>query len=327
MRTWIKITLIVVFYLVKPNYLVAQQNAQFSQYVFNGLFVNPAYAGYKEELYLQAFARVQWAGIKGAPKTLSVSIDEAVNDESLGWGVIINNDKLGAQNIVSGTANLAYRIKLDRTETNVLAFGLGLGLMQSGIDGDRLEAIQDGDTRLPIGFVSSTTPGIRAGVHYSNEKFFIGFSADNLMGKTMSVLDNYNLLYIKINPHFYLSSGYAYPLNQDVVLKSSFLIKDDLKGPTSLDLNLALLFKEQLWLGLMYRSAVKLYSKPNLQKELSSLSAVGFMSEYFVRKNLRLGYSYDYSLNKLSKYDYGSHEISLGYYFETGKGRRPKCYF
>lgn len=318
---------VIIFLLLKAENLLAQQNAQFSQYVFNGLYINPAYAGYKEEMYLQAFVRSQWTGIKGAPQTISVSIDEAVKDESLGLGAIITKDKLGAQSILRGSANFAYRIKLDRTETNILAFGLGLGIIQSGINGNQLDAIETDDTRIPVGFVSNIIPEIRAGVHYSNEKFFIGFSADNLMSKSISVFDSYNMLYMKMNPHFYVTAGYAYDLNQDIVFKPSFLLKDDLKGPTSLDLNLSFLIRQRLWMGLMYRSLVKLYPKQNLQKDLSSLNAMGFISEYFVRKNLRIGYSYDYSLNKLGKYDYGSHELSIGYYFDTGKSRRPKCYF
>jgi type IX secretion system PorP/SprF family membrane protein len=305
----------------------AQQDAQFGQYVFNGMYINPAYTGYKEELYLQAFARAQWTGVKGAPQTLSISADEAINDESLGIGAIITKDKIGAQNSLNASANFAYRIKLDRTETNILAFGLGIGVMQAGLNGNLLDPIEQGDNRIPLGSVSQITPDIRAGIHYSNEKFFIGFSANNLLSKSLSLFGDYKLLNVKIQPHFYLSAGVALPFAQDFVFKPTFLIKDDLHGPTSLDLNAFLLVKERFWIGGVYRSSVKLYPKSNLQNNLTARSAVGFISELFVRSNLRIGYGYDYSLNKLSNYDYGSHEISVGYYLVTKKSRRPKCYF
>ncbi|CAH0275539.1 hypothetical protein SRABI27_03621 [Pedobacter sp. Bi27] len=305
----------------------AQQDAQFGQYVFNNMYINPAYAGYKEELYLQAFARAQWTGVRGAPQTLSISADEAINDESIGLGMIVTKDKIGAQNTLNASANFAYRIKLDRTETNILAFGLGVGVIQTSLNGNLLDPIEMGDNRIPTGSISQTMPDIRAGIHYSNEQFFIGFSANNLLSKTLSVFDDYNSLNVKIQPHFYLSAGVALPVNDDFVFKPTFLIKDDLHGPTSLDLNAFLLVKERFWLGAVYRTSVKIYPKDNLQRGLTSRAAVGFISELFIRSNLRIGYGYDYSLNKLSNYDYGSHEISVGYYIETKKSRRPKCYF
>ncbi len=305
----------------------AQQDAQFGQYVFNGMYINPAYTGYKEELYLQAFARAQWTGVRGAPQTLSISADEAINDESLGLGMIVTKDKIGAQNNINASANFAYRIKLDRTETNILAFGLGVGVIQTALDGNLLDPVEAGDNRIPTGSISQTMPDIRAGIHYSNEKFFIGFSANNLLSKPLSVFNDYNSLNVKIQPHFYLSAGVALPVSDDFVFKPTFLIKDDLHGPTALDLNAFLLIKERFWFGTVYRTSVKIYPKDNLQAGLNSKAALGFVSELFVRSNLRLGYGYDYSLNKLSNYDYGSHEISVGYYIETKKSRRPKCYF
>jgi type IX secretion system PorP/SprF family membrane protein len=307
--------------------LFAQQNAQFGQYVFNGLYINPAYAGYKEELYMQAFVRAQWAGIQGAPQTLSISVDEAVKEESLGLGLLVSKDKIGAQNSLNISGNFAYRIKLDRTETNVLAFGVGIGVMQMGLNGSLLDPTETGDNRIPTGYESRTVPDIRAGVHYSNEKFFIGFSANNLLTQYLPVFRDNNLLSITSKPHFYLTAGMVFPMNDDFMFKSTFLIKDDLNGPTSLDLNAFLMIKQKLWLGGVYRTSVKLYPKPELQSDLRGRSAIGLIAEFFVRENLRIGYGYDYSLNKLGNYDYGSHEISIGYYLQTAKSRRPKCYF
>ncbi|UKT64455.1 PorP/SprF family type IX secretion system membrane protein [Pedobacter mucosus] len=307
--------------------LFAQQNSQFGQYMFNGLFINPAYAGYKEELYLQAFARSQWNGIKGAPQSLSVSVDEAVKEESLGIGLIVSKDKIGAQNTLNISGNLAYRIKLDRTETNVLAFGIGMGIIQMGLDGTSLNPYEQGDNRIPIGYESKIVPDVRAGVHYSNEKFFIGFSANNLLSKYFPVFNDNNVLNIKVEPHFYFTTGMVFPLSDDFLFKPTLLLKDDLNGPTSLDVNAFLLIKERWWLGGVYRTSVKLYPKPLLQNDLLARSALGLITEFFVKPNLRVGYGYDYSMNKLSSFEYGSHEISVGYYFNTAKGRRPKCYF
>lgn len=307
--------------------LFAQQNAQFGQYMFNGLYINPAYAGYKEELYMQAFVRAQWTGIQGAPQTLSLSVDAAVKEESLGLGLLVSKDKIGAQNSLNLSGNFAYRIKLDRIATNILAFGVGIGVVQMGLNGSLLNPTETGDNRIPTGYESRTVPDIRAGVHYSNQKLFVGFSANNLLTQYLPVFRNNNLLSIAAKPHFYLTAGMVFPMDNDFTFKPTFLIKDDLNGPTSLDLNAFLLIREKFWLGAAYRTSVKLYPKPALSNDLRARSAVGLITEFFVRNNLRVGYGYDYSLNKLGNYDYGSHEISIGYYLQTAKSRKPKCYF
>ncbi|WP_293304834.1 PorP/SprF family type IX secretion system membrane protein [Pedobacter sp. UBA5917] len=314
-------------FLLSHLAVLAQQDAQFGQYLFNGLHINPAYAGYKEELYLQAFARAQWIGVRGAPQTLSISADEAIKDESIGLGLIIGKDKIGAQRSLIATGNLAYRIKLDRTETNVLAFGIGLGVKQLGLDGNLLDPHDLGDNRIPTGNVSQITPEFRAGIFYSNEKYFAGFSATNLIARSIAILSDYNTLSITPQTHLYLTAGMLLPINDYILFRPTFLLKDDIRGPTSLDLNTFFLFNERFWIGSAYRSSVKLYPKNNLQKNLPNASTVGIITEYFTKSNLRIGYGYDFTLNKLQRYDYGSHEISLGYYFTTKKSRRPKCYF
>ena len=156
---------------------------------------------------------------------------------------------------------------------------------------------------------------------------FVGFSVNNLLSQYLSVFKDNSLLSITSKPHFYLTGGMVFPMNNDFMFKPTFLIKDDLNGPTSLDLNAFLMVREKLWVGGVYRTSVKLYPKRNLQQNLTARSAVGLITEFFVQSNLRVGYGYDYSLNKLGSYDYGSHEISIGYYLNTAKSRRPKCYF
>ncbi|WP_379094045.1 type IX secretion system membrane protein PorP/SprF [Pedobacter sp. UC225_65] len=126
-------------------------------------------------------------------------------------------------------------------------------------------------------------------------------------------------------PHFYLTSSTFFKVNQDLIFKPAFLIKDDLHGPTSMDLNAFLLFKEKIWVGALYRTSVKLYPKKNLQNDLSSQSAIGFITEFFVKRNFRIGYGYDYSLSKLANYDNGSHEISIGYYLNTIRSQKKLC--
>ena len=324
MKQMKKIILTSLFYcLLLP--LFAQQDTQYGQYVFNGLYINPAYAGYKDEIYLQAFFRAQWTGIKGAPQSLSVSIDAPIKNEKIGLGAIVTKDKIGAQNAINATGNFAYRLPMNREETKYLAFGLGIGIIQMSLNGSQLHAVETGDTRIPTNFESKTVPDVRVGAQYSSERFFIGFAANNLFTQSLSSLKDFSLMNINHQPHFYLTVATYFKLQNEIILKPAFLIKDDINGPTSLDLNAFLLFKERLWLGAVYRTSVKFYPKSNLQPDLSSKSAIGLITEFFVKPNFRIGYGYDYSLNKLRTYDSGSHEISIGYYLNTIRSQKKIC--
>jgi type IX secretion system PorP/SprF family membrane protein len=305
----------------------AQQDSQFSQYIFNGLHINPAYAGYKEDIYIQSMYRSQWEGIKGAPKTFSLSADGAVNDGRVGLGLIIQNDQIGAQSALTAYANYAYKLQLGNDDNSKLSFGLAAGFMQLGIDGNKLDGVTPDDGAIPVSSQTTLLPDARLGVYYSNDDYFAGFSATNLLAQYAVKRNNNNILVPQ--PHFYLTAGAQFPVSDDLRLKPIVLLKDDVKGPTSLDLNAFLLIKERVWLGAFYRTSVTLYNKSNLQNNLPKESAMGLILELFATPNLRIGYSYDYSLNGLRNYNYGSHEISVGFYISRPNLRRDrglKCY-
>lgn len=305
----------------------AQQDSQFSQYIFNGLHINPAYAGYKEDIYIQSMYRSQWEGVKGAPKTFSISADAGFNDGRVGLGLLITNDQVGAQNSLTAYANYAYKLQLGNDDDSRLSFGLAAGFMQLGIDGSKLEGINPEDAAIPTASQTTILPDARLGVYYSNSKYFAGFSATNLIANYAVRRNNTNILVPQ--PHFYLTAGALFPVNDDLRFKPVVLLKDDTKGPTSLDLNAFLLVKEKVWIGAFYRRSVTLYNKSNLQNDLPKESAMGLVLELFATSNLRIGYSYDYSLNALRNYNYGSHEISVGFYISRPNLRRDrgmKCY-
>ena len=306
----------------------AQQDAQFTQYVFNGLHINPAYAGYKEDLFVQSFYRTQWEGIKGAPKTFTVSADGATNEGNVGLGLIVTNDKIGAQRYLTAFANYAYRIRLGNDESSRLAFGLGLGIAQLGIDGNELSTIQDNDIIVPSGFQSVRVPDARFGIFYSNNNYYIGASATNILARYMSRKYTAQILVPVPQPHLYLTGGALFSLNEEIKFKPVVLLKEDFRGPGSLDISTFFLLKEQIWLGAFMRTSVNIVPKNNLQKGLTKESAMGAIIEIFATPNLRIGYSYDYSLNAIRNYNYGSHEISIGLYL---KNKRPengrlRCY-
>ena len=169
--------------LIPIKRATAQQNIQFTQYIFNSLSVNPAYAGYKEEWFLQMGLRNQWVGLEGAPKTGQLSIDGILNssNKSTGVGLQITADKLGPQAATSIYANYAYRLRLDESDTKRLSFGIGAGVTQYSLDGTMLNPTNPGDPGLPIGKETELVPDLRFGIHYSTPTFYMGVSVMDLL--------------------------------------------------------------------------------------------------------------------------------------------------
>jgi len=296
----------------------AQQTVQFSQYVFNGLAVNPAYAGYREEWTGSLSYRMQWAGITGAPRTAVASFDGVTNNDEkrVGLGFIAINDQLGAQSTSSFYGNYAYRLQIDDDEERRLTFGIAFGVTQYGIDGTKLIAVDPNDVSVPTGSESKVYPDFRVGVYYSDPKFFIGASVLDMFSANRDQIttgDNYKIL--KQVRHLYLTGGAIFPLSEVFDLKPTFMIKEDFNGPTSLDLNTYLLINKAFWIGASYRTGVSLWKKNNLQKGLDKNNALAAIVEVFVSDRFRIGYSFDYSINALANYQQGSHEISLSLAF------------
>ncbi|MFL9483865.1 type IX secretion system membrane protein PorP/SprF [Chitinophagaceae bacterium LWZ2-11] len=312
----------------------AQQDIQFSQYVFNGLSVNPAYAGYKEDLYLNASYRQQWVGFPGAPQTGAVSLDGLVRDKDNRFGVggQVTWDKLGPQQTLAAFGYYSYRIRLDKADTKRLCLGIGLGLDQYSVDGNALQYVDANDPNVPVGKVSSLAPDARFGVYYYTPTFYAGASLMDLFSlyADNKVYFSNGILFssIKKSAHMYLTAGTLINLSDEVKLKPSFMLKEDFHGPTNLDLNLFALLGERLWVGASYRTAVKIWNKDNLQPDLQQTAAVSALIELYATENLRIGYSYDFTTSGIANYQAGTHEISIGILFPNKKDRiRSPRYF
>ncbi len=290
----------------------AQQDAQYSQYMFNGIYINPAYAGYKEVLNVHSFYRTQWTGIQGAPRSMALAVDAIANDGNVGLALQVASDKLGAQTNLSVYGNYAYRIRMNDDGSSRLALGVGAGMVNLSIDGSMLNPNRP-EVGQPIGTESTIVPDARAGVYFSNDKFYAGLSADNLISQYIDI-DRYAFI-PQPKPHYYLTAGALLPINQDFQVKPSLLIKDDRGGPTSLDVNAFLMIKDLIWLGGSYRTGIKLYDKSYLQRDLSPLNSATAAIQIFPSQKLRIGYAYDFSVGPLQGYSGGTHEISIAFSF------------
>ena len=309
------LTLVLLFILVKQGF--AQQDPQFSQYMFNTLVINPAYAGYRETKNISLLHRDQWTGFEGAPKTQSLIADGAFgSDNKVGLGLSLVSDKAGLQRQTSAHANYAYRLPVG--EDARLAMGVSIGVGQFTLNSSDANVQDETDPN----FGDKQTyfvPDARVGVHYSTSKFYAGLSATNLISNSINYQQVGKNTIARQGRHYFLTAGYLFDINSNFKLKPSFLLREDAKGPTSLDINSFVLIKESVWIGASYRSGVNLWKKTDWNSSTFSQNSLVGVVEAFVLRNLRVGYSYDYSLSDLSNYTNGTHEISLGFTLNTNK--------
>ncbi len=319
MRNFKKNILIILISIAGYKTASGQQNIQFTQYMFNALSVNPAYAGYKEEWFIQSGLRTQWVGIDGAPKTGSLSIDGIIDPENkkMGIGFQLTGDKLGPQSSVSGYLNYAYRLQLDAFDTKRLSFGLGVGVTNYSLDGGILNPVIKNDPSVPSSQFSNFVPDARMGVYYNTSKFYAGLSLTDLFsgGIGNNNIDINSITYnnIKRKRNLYLIIGTLHSLNEELKLRPSVLVKEDFRGPTSIDVNTMFIFKDKFWVGASYRTDLNIKAQKYSQgQSLSSLNAISGVLQLFVTDELRVGYSYDYTLSALGNQQSGSHELTIG---------------
>jgi type IX secretion system PorP/SprF family membrane protein len=289
----------------------SQQLPQFSQYIFNGLHVNPGYAGYKEVGYIQSTYRNQWSNFPGAPKTISVSADFSGNEGRMGYGVSFLNDKIGPTESNIALLTYAYRIQTGRR--SFLGLGLSGGFSDYRLDPSLLEENDPNDPLIPQGIVRKMVPNLNSGLFFHNHKLYAGISVYNMVGKGALISEDVSLAYHDF--HYYLTGGALLDLSEGIQFKPSFLVKHAKGSPTSFDLNGMILLKNKIWVGGAYRSNARILNDDLAPRsELNKRNALVALFELFVTDNLRLGYSYDQNMNALNSFRASSHEFSLGYY-------------
>jgi type IX secretion system PorP/SprF family membrane protein len=269
----------------------AQQDAQFTQYMYNTININPAYAGSRGALSMFALYRTQWVGLDGAPVTSAVSMNTPLNESNLGLGVSFINDKIGPTTENTISADLSYTIPT--SETWKLSFGIKATANLFDLDATKLNPVDATDPSLQN--YSTFSPNIGGGLYWHSDKAYLGFSIPNFI-QTNRYDDN-EVAIFKEKISYYLIGGLVFDLNQDIKFKPAFLTKMIEGAPLQVDVSANFLFFEKLMLGASYRWS-------------ASLSAmVGFQ----VSDALYIGYGYDRETTNLNNYNSGSHEISLRY--------------
>lgn len=276
----------------------AQQQPMYTQYMFNGLALNPAYAGSHESLSLTALSRFQWVGVDGAPTTHTFSAHSPIPGRQIAVGLLFSNDQIGVTSQNSLFASYAYRIDLGNS---VLSLGLQAGLRNADINFSELSV---NDPNLESAF-SSFKPNFGIGAYWYSQRFYAGLSVPtalkNKWGANQDVLAEANV-YTDIQ-HYFATAGMLLDFSPTLKLKPSILIKSVAGAPMEIDLNANLILDDKVWVGLSYRS----------------FDAISLLFDLQISPQLRFGYSYDYAVTGLREVTSGSHELMLNYRFVFSK--------
>ncbi len=273
---------------------IAQQDFQQSQYMFNLFSINPAYAGSHDALSINVSHRSQFVGFEGAPNTQLLSIHAPVTKKKIGLGLEISNDAIGPRQALGIHTAYAYRIQMGKGQ---LGFGLKAGVYNYTYDWDILNYEDNTDLVIGQGKQSKLVPNFNFGAYYNDRLTYAGFELAHLNSPALYNNDSITAAKAKLLPSYSLFAGRAFELTDKVVLKPSLLVRYTENAPFYADVNISALYNKRLWLGASYRTNQSLV----------------FIGQLYINPKLRLGYSYDLLLSKLSTLQGGSHEIYLGF--------------
>lgn len=284
----------------------AQQDAQFTQYMYNTININPAYAGSRGALSMFALHRTQWVGLEGAPVTNTVSMNTPLNSSNLGLGISLINDKIGPTHENTISADISYTVPT--SETYKLSFGVKATANLFDLDESRLTPAQAGDPSLQN--YNTFSPNIGAGVYLHSDKAYVGLSIPNFI-ETNRYDDN-EVAIFKEKINYYLIAGYVFDFTDSIKFKPAFLSKMTEGAPLQVDVSGNFMINEKFVIGVAYRWS----------------AAMSAMVGFQVSDGMYIGYGYDQETTNLENYNSGSHEIFLRYeiFKNNGKITTPRFF-
>lgn len=278
--------------LISTGY--SQHHPLFSQYMFNGIVINPAYSPGKDVLNAGIHYRKQWAGFTGAPSTFTGFINSSFKKERYGLGLTTSHETFGINRITDITSSFAYRI---RTSHGLIGLGLGGGFSIAGINRNLIKTVDDGDIAFTDMPGMQVFPKIALGAYFHNKNLFAGISAP----QWLIFNENNPKIPPVLSRTWYLNAGYKIPAGKDVILTPSFLARYIAGSPLQADLNTTAIWRDLLTLGASYRTS----------------EAFIFLIQW-KKDKFRFGYAYDILLGPLNKYSSGSHELMIRYELDYG---------
>ncbi len=285
MENSIKLTC--VMFVVMSAGIYAQQLPQFTQYMYNTISVNPAYAGSRETLNVTALHRNQWVGLEGNPTTSTLSVHTPLRNDNIGLGISYIGDQLGFEKTNYVYGDFSYSVLLGREVK------LSLGL-KAGFTNYRLDNPDLNDPFFNSNF-NSWNPNFGAGAFIGSNKWYIGASVPRILNTDL----NEGEFEALERNSYYAIGGVVLDISETVKFKPTIIAKFTNGAPATYDITASFLFNEKFWLGASYR--------------FNDASNFGVMMDYQVARDFRIGYAYDLPTATIRPYTGGTHEIILIY--------------
>lgn len=276
----------------------SQQDSQFTQYMYNTININPAYAGSRGVMSIFGLYRNQWVGLDGAPVTMTGSLNTPISNSNVGLGLSVVSDKIGPSDETSISADISYSIPT--SERFKLSFGLKATANLLNIDFTKLNQYNPNDPRFQDNVDNKFSPNVGAGLYFHSDKTYFGLSVPNFLETKHfdeEASSNSASFVAKERMHYYLIGGHVFDLSPSIQFKPAFLTKVVQGAPLQVDLSANFLFNEKFTLGAAYRWD----------------AAMSAMAGFQISQGLFIGYGYDMETTKLADYNSGSHEIFLRY--------------
>jgi type IX secretion system PorP/SprF family membrane protein len=279
---------------------IAQQQTQYSQYLYSLFAINPAYAGNKQAMQGILSDRRQWVGFDGAPRSQALIFHAPSKNQKMGYGINIYNETIGAHGILGAFGSYSYSIKSLRSS---LSFGLRAGFVNYRIHSSRVLYRDGSDPSAVVNIQSNLIPNFDFGLHYYRERLMTGITVTNLSQSQLRFAAE-NIVMNSLSRHGFAYVGYIFDLAEKWKFQPSIMLKYTQAVPLNFDLNGTFIYNDKVGFGFSYRS---------------NKSLVAMMQAY-ISKNIRIGYSFDYELylNRSANIG-GSHELYVGFDISKNK--------
>lgn len=298
--------------------LSAQQEPQFTQFMYDRLSVNPAFAGTQDAICATLLGRQQWSGFAGQPNTALLNINGPIESIKSGVGLSVYVDELGPLSSTAIRLSYAYHLKL--SGSTKLSLGAAVGLMNSTINPNNIaydfstDGVNQGigtgvgDQLIPQFRETASAFDASFGAYVYNPKYYVGLSAIHLPAGNLDPLN------VRLARHYYLMAGYNFDVTPQLVVTPHVMAKTDLAS-TQLDANVTVMYENTFWVGMTYRLEDAVAPMAGYQYQMPN-----------GKSTLRIGYSYDFTTSELNNYSSGSHELMLSFCYKLEKPLPKRVY-
>ncbi len=287
----------------------AQLRALTSTYPFNGLLINPAYAGSLNVLSVIAVHREQWINVEGAPSFQALTAHSSFNSNRIGVGLQVTRDQIGVHNNVSTYGSYAYKIKMS---FGILSMGLQGGFDSRTSNFSDLTLFTTDDPALPATTINRFTPNFGTGLYFANPWMYAGFSVPYILENKTFIYDESgnNVSNARESRYYYATGGVIFPISESLKLSPSVLFRGQEQNRFAYDITAMVIFDGIAYAGISYRNS----------------NDITFIGQVILNENLRIGYAYDATTSEISTETSGSHEILVNYRIKLRNYKKdPQC--